>query len=178
MRMLGAASFCARRRLWCIWFALLMATPYMHRDLSGYASAWGASAFSQMFAWVALGMLVGLWLGSHPWVERRVEAQPCLGKIAAMLGLVVSGVVVVSELLLMLGEMYDWPRVLVENLSAWRGLTAFCRQGPFLVLLASALCGWTGLIVCREYGEGSANASSMAAKHDGPFWACLCWRSL
>lgn len=107
--------------LWCAWFALLIAAPYMHRDLRGYASAWGASAFSQMFAWVALGMLVGLWLGSHPWVERRVEAQPCLGKIAAVLGLAVSGIVVLSELLLMFGEIYDRPRVLVENLSIWRG---------------------------------------------------------
>ena len=93
--MRAALTHRARCGLWCAWFALLMAAPYMPRDVSGFTGAWGPSSFSEMFAWTALGMVMGLWLGSYPRVERFVATTSYAERAVMAAGLVASAVVVI-----------------------------------------------------------------------------------
>lgn len=141
------ATFRDPRAAWCIWFALLMATPYMDRDLSGYAGAWGPSSLSPLFAWAALGVVVGLWLGSYPRFERLVAATSRASRAMVLVGLIVTAVVIVPECLRGLAEIFGWSLSWMDapgypNL--YRAWTDLLQRGPLLIFIASVACGWSG----------------------------------
>ena len=48
--------------LWCIWFASSMAMPFV----LGFSEPAGVVAYAGGYGFAALGMIVGLWLASHP----------------------------------------------------------------------------------------------------------------
>lgn len=166
--MRAALTHRARCGLWCAWFALLMAAPYMPRDVSGFTGAWGPSSFSGMFAWAALGMVMGLWLGSYPRVERFVATTSHAERAVMAAGLVASVVVVIPECLRVLANVYSWPLGWLhspEHPEAYRAWTGLLRAGPGLVFGACVLCGWAGWNVFRPTGgEGVPSADSLQPK--------------
>lgn len=166
--MRAALTHQARCGLWCAWLALLMAAPYMPRDVSGFIGAWGPSSFSEMFAWAALGMVMGLWLGSYPRVERFVVTTSHVERAVMAAGLAASAVVVIPECLRVLADVYSWPLGWLhspEHPEVYRAWTGLLRAGPGLVFGACVLCGWAGWNVFRPTGgEGGPSADSLQPK--------------
>ena len=166
--MRAALTHQARCGLWCAWLALLMAAPYMPRDVSGFTGAWGPSSFSEMFAWAALGMVMGLWLGSYPRVERFVVTTSHAERAVMAAGLAASAVVVIPECLRVLADVYSWPLGWLhspEHPEVYRAWTGLLRAGPGLVFGACVLCGWAGWNVFRPTGgEGGPSADSLQPK--------------
>lgn len=60
---IGSKKACV---LWCVWFALLMSAPYAPGTGSMATIGWGAVSTSKVFAYVAAGIVMGLWWGTLP----------------------------------------------------------------------------------------------------------------
>ncbi len=163
--------------LWCAWFALLMSVPYMPRDVSGFTGAWGPSSFSEMFAWAALGIVMGLWLGSYPRVERFVATTSYAERAVMVAGLIASAAVVIPECLRVLANVYSWPLGWLHppgHPEVYRAWTGLLRMGPALVFVACVLCGWAGWNVFRPTeGEGGSSAEFLQPKRRSWFFLLI-----
>ena len=140
--MRAALTHRARCGLWCASVALLMAAPAMPRDVSGFTGAWGGpSSFSEMFAWAALGMVMGLWLGSYPRVERFVATTSYAERaVMAAWGWLLRCCGHAGCLRVL--AMYSWPLGWLhspEHPEAYRAWTGLLRAGPGLVFGARAV---------------------------------------
>lgn len=80
--------------LWCTWFALVMGAPYAPLSSKDFDLAYGPSSLSNLFAWAALGVLAGLWLGTHPTVMNGLSTRLGLRRFLAASGAVLSLAVV------------------------------------------------------------------------------------
>ena len=140
----------ARRAVWCLWFALLMGAPY----ILGHHGSWlarGPVSLSSVYAFIAVGVLAGAWLGIHPTVSRWLPER---GRVADAL------LVVGSLATLLTLTVPSWVRVIFSYASnqsiVWRGphaaagtlmlsvsdgLSALLNAQPYLGLAAGFLCG-------------------------------------
>ena len=173
-----AVETCAAKRggprkapvLWCVWFALLMGSPYAQYAAHD-AGPTGASSMSKVFAWVALGLVAGVWLMSHPTVRRGFDAVERLlppgraRRAAVALGVALSLLAVVpawvhAAVCMWGGGPLWWFAADGESVAgvspsvllAFHGLL---RRGIVLATLGSVFCGACGWGL---FADGEAEA--------------------
>ena len=80
----------ARGLMWCVWFALIMGAPYAPAGDAGWSVGAGPTSLSNVFAWVALGVLAGMWLAGHPRVAKSMHGASRAWAVVSYAGLAVS----------------------------------------------------------------------------------------
>ena len=76
--------------MWCVWFALIMGAPYAPAGDAGWSVGAGPTSLSNVFAWVALGILAGMWLVGHPRVAKSMHGASRAWAVVSYVGLAVS----------------------------------------------------------------------------------------
>lgn len=79
-----------RGLMWCVWFALIMGAPYAPAGDAGWSVGAGPTSLSNVFAWAALGILVGMWLAAHPRVAESLRGVPRVWTVFAYVGFAAS----------------------------------------------------------------------------------------
>lgn len=177
----------ARLRLaWCLWFALLMGAPYPPLDSTNWFIGWGPTSLSKIYAWVALGVVLGIWFGSHPAVVGTVGSAKRARTVVAGLGVALSVVLVLAawvNLALALFCVPEGETVWAAGLSSPVLSVLSSMMGPIgrcsiaLSGVASFLCGWSAWSVFHapRYGGPSCGPScerlcgpSSGFPHGGP----------
>lgn len=141
--------------LWCVWFALLMSAPYAPGTGSMATIGWGAVSTSKVFAYVAAGIVMGLWWGTLPRVERMTVGSPAVRAGVGIAGGLLSAAVLATTwtnlvLVLFCVPEYamSWEAVLLDNeqLSLLgRLLVPMIDAMPFAALIAAFFCGWAAI---------------------------------
>ena len=121
--------------LWCIWFASSMAMPFV----LGFSEPAGVVAYAGGYGFAALGMIVGLWLASHPTFNNRWGSSFQTMRTILVLGLSISvllGLMEFSRLALLQSlEIGPWPTRLTAYVAPSEKMIIFCN---------TLLCGITG----------------------------------
>lgn len=157
------------RVLWCVWFALLMSAPYAPGTGSMATIGWGAVSTSKVFAYVAAGIVMGLWWGTLPRIERMTVGSPAVRAGVGIAGGLLSAAVLAATwtnlaLVLFCVPEYamSWEAVLLDNeqLSLLgRLLVPMIDAMPFAALVAAFFCGWAA--IGAFYSMGSACKGSV-----------------
>ena len=167
------------RVLWCVWFALLMSAPYAPGTGSMATIGWGAASTSKVFAYVAAGIVMGLWWGTLPRVERMTVGSPAVRAGVDIAGGLLSAAVLAATwtnlvLVLFCVPEYamSWEVVLLDNeqLSLLgRLLVPMIDAMPFAALVAAFFCGWAAIGAFYSMGpacKGSVGESGQFAGID------------
>lgn len=167
------------RVLWCVWFALLMSAPYAPGTGSMATIGWGAVSTSKVFAYVAAGIVMGLWWGTLPRIERMTVGSPAVRAGVGIAGGLLSAAVLAATwtnlaLVLFCVPEYamSWEAVLLDNeqLSLLgRLLVPMIDAMPFAALVAAFFCGWAAIGVFYPMGpacKGSVGEFSQFAGID------------
>lgn len=167
------------RVLWCVWFALLMSAPYAPGTGSMATIGWGAVSTSKVFAYVAAGIVMGLWWGTLPRIERMMVGSPAVRAGVGIAGGLLSAAVLAATwtnlaLVLFCVPEYamSWEAVLLDNeqLSLLgRLLVPMIDAMPFAALVAAFFCGWAAIGVFYPMGpacKGSVGEFSQFAGID------------
>ena len=167
------------RVLWCVWFALLMSAPYAPGTGSMATIGWGAVSTSKVFAYVAAGIVMGLWWGTLPRIERMTVGSPAVRAGVGIAGGLLSAAVLAATwtnlaLVLFCVPEYamSWEVVLLDNeqLSLLgRLLVPMIDAMPFAALVAAFFCGWAAIGVFYPMGpacKGSVGEFSQFAGID------------
>lgn len=169
------------RVLWCVWFALLMSAPYAPGTGSMATIGWGAVSTSKVFAYVAAGIVMGLWWGTLPRVERMTVSLPAVRAGIGIGGGILSAAVLAATwtnlvLVLFCVPEYamSWEAGLFDNeqLSLLdRLLVPMIDATPFAALVAAFFCGWAAIGVFYPMGSAckrSVGEFSQFAGIDAP----------
>lgn len=150
------------RVLWCVWFALLMSAPYAPGTGSMATIGWGAVSTSKVFSYVAAGIVMGLWWGTLPRVERMTVSLPAVRAGVGIAGGILSAAVLAATwtnlvLVLFCVPEYamSWEAGLLDNerLSLLgRLLVPMIDAMPFAALVAAFFCGWAAIGVFYPMG--------------------------
>ena len=172
--------------LWCVWFALLMSAPYAPGTGSMATIGWGAVSTSKVFAYVAAGIVMGLWWGTLPRVERMTVGLPAVRAGIGIAGGILSAAVLASTwtnlaLVLFCVPEYamSWEASSFDNeqLSLLgRLLVPMIDAMPFAALVAAFFCGWAAIGVFYPMGpacKGLAGESGPSAGLDALLATCL-----
>ena len=142
----------AHRVLWCLWFAAIMGAPYAPLSQDGYQYAYGPSSLSNLFAWTALGVAAGLWLGTHPSVAHALRSRARLRHALGATGAIVSAMLVTCTwanaalLLAMPSGFARWDMVRLVGASpliyvAQAAVAAVLPHAVVFALVGALLCG-------------------------------------
>ena len=169
------------RVLWCVWFALLMSAPYAPGTGSMSTIGWGAVSTSKVFAYVAAGIVMGLWWGTLPRVERMTVGSPAVRAGVGIAGGLLSAAVLAvtwTNLVLVLfcvpEYAMSWEAGLFDNeqLSLLgRLLVPMIDAMPFAALAAAFFCGWAAIGAFYSMGpacKGPAGESGQFAGISAP----------
>ena len=143
-----------RRTAWCVWFALLMGAPYAPLAQVSPTSAVGPSSLSKLFAWVALGIALGLWFGSHPKVARIAAISRRMRRAVVVAGIATTAIFLMATILNVVFCLFAAP----DGAGTWGVIsagyplssalrpvvTSVLKQGAVFGATAGFLCGWSG----------------------------------
>lgn len=163
--------------VWCIWFALLMGIPYC----TATDPASGPVSLAPLYAWVACGVVAGLWLGSHPSICDRCLANQRLVRLVALIGIVLSAVwaaVCCLDALCCLlyimpapddGEASPWLACLAELRIGLRSVLRFDAPLAFCCAFLCGGCAWPVFVI----GDSHVTAPSPCqSRFIAPLLAC------
>lgn len=165
-RHIGSKRACV---LWCVWFALLMSAPYAPGTGSMATIGWGAVSTSKVFAYVAAGIVMGLWWGTLPRVERMTVGSPAVRAGVGIAGGLLSAAVLAATWTNLVLVLFCVPEYAMsweagffdnEQLSLLgRLLVPMIDAMPFAALVAAFFCGWAA--IGAFYFMGSACKGSV-----------------
>lgn len=163
------------RVLWCVWFALLMSAPYAPGTGSMATIGWGAVSTSKVFAYVAAGIVMGLWWGTLPRIERMTVGSPAVRAGVGIAGGLLSAAVLAATWTNLVLVLFCVPEYAMsweagsfdnEQLSLLgRLLVPMIDAMPFAALVAAFFCGWSAIGVFYSMGP----ACKGLAGESGPF---------
>lgn len=169
---IGSKKACV---LWCVWFALLMSAPYAPGTGSMATIGWGAVSTSKVFAYVAAGIVMGLWWGTLPRVERMTVGSPAVRAGVGIAGGLLSAAVLAATWTNLVLVLFCVPEYAMsweagsfdnEQLSLLgRLLVPMIDAMPFAALVAAFFCGWSAIGVFYSMGP----ACKGLAGESGPF---------
>ena len=155
--------------LWRVWFALLMSAPYAPGTGSMATIGWGAVSTSKVFAYVAAGIVMGLWWGTLPRVERMTVGSPAVRAGVGIAGGLLSAAVLAATWTNLVLVLFCVPEYAMsweagffdnEQLSLLgRLLVPMIDAMPFAALVAALFCGWAA--IGAFYSMGSACKGSV-----------------
>lgn len=157
---------------WCLWFAALLGLPYLDSGsllhlLHQEAYGSGALSFSSVYGFVALGLLLGLWVASYPTVNMRLSASRALRRGCWVVGLVVT-VLLLGATTGLFGELYGAVFAVLRGAGVL-GLVTPASPMPFWAqMITDAL---NGLDKVRLWADAVALLASFACGVCA--WACL-----
>ena len=136
-----------------------MGAPYAPLGQVSPASAVGPSSFSKLFAWVALGVMVGLWLGSHPTVQIAADSARRGRRVLVGAGVALSVLLVVATIVNAACCLF----AVADGMGSWGvvaeghpishaikpAVTFVLHNGAILALASGLLCGVGGQLVLR-----------------------------
>lgn len=170
---------------WCLWFALLMTAPYPAGTGELWFIGFGAVSESKVFAYVAAGVVAGLWVATLPRAERFLLANRRGRAVTVAFGVLVSALTLMAVWVNLFFMLYlvpeyaqSWTATVRGGASVSWGMEALYSLGHlpmWTALLSGFLCGCSAIALFRK--RTSHTAADSLSHVGGHSLACcaLCF---